>query len=59
MKVSNEIIDNLIGHELADIELIEGKRLQKGILLQPQPSNDPNDLLVSSSSNPSYEYSIY
>jgi hypothetical protein len=24
-KVSNEIIDNLIGHELADIELIEGK----------------------------------
>jgi hypothetical protein len=25
VKVSNEIIDNLIGHELADIELIEGK----------------------------------
>jgi hypothetical protein len=33
--------------ELSDIELIEGKRSKKGLLLRPQPSNDPNDPLVS------------
>lgn len=33
--------------ELSDIELTEGKRSKKGILLRPQPSNDPNDPLVS------------
>jgi hypothetical protein len=32
--------------ELSDIELIEGKRSEKGFLLRPQPSNDPNDPLV-------------
>jgi hypothetical protein len=33
--------------ELSDIELTEGKRSKKAILLRPQPSNDPNDPLVS------------
>jgi hypothetical protein len=33
--------------ELSDIELLEGKRSKKGFLLRPQPSNDPNDPLVS------------
>jgi hypothetical protein len=33
--------------ELSDIELVEGKRSKKGFLLRPQPSNDPNDPLVS------------
>jgi hypothetical protein len=33
--------------ELYEIELVEGKRSKKGILLRPQPSNDPNDPLVS------------
>ena len=32
--------------ELSDIELVEGKRSKKGLLLRPQPSNDPNDPLV-------------
>ena len=32
--------------ELNDIELVEGKRSKKGLLLRPQPSNDPNDPLV-------------
>lgn len=32
-------------HELSDIELVEGKRSKKGVLLRPQPSNDPNDPL--------------
>jgi hypothetical protein len=35
--------------ELSDIELVEGKRSKKGLLLRPQPSNDPNDPLVSAS----------
>ena len=34
------------GQELSDIELVEGKRSKKGLLLRPQPSNDPNDPLV-------------
>jgi hypothetical protein len=33
--------------ELSDIELVEGKRSKKGFLLRPQPSNNPNDPLVS------------
>lgn len=33
--------------ELSDIELVEGKRSKKGFLLRPEPSNDPNDPLVS------------
>lgn len=36
-------------HELYEIELVEGKRSKKGILLRPQPSNDPNDPLVGAS----------
>ena len=32
--------------ELSDIELVEGKRSKKGVLLRPQPSNDPNDPLL-------------
>ena len=32
--------------ELSDIELVEGKRSKKGLLLRPQPSNDPNDPLA-------------
>ncbi|PMD14114.1 MFS general substrate transporter [Hyaloscypha hepaticicola] len=32
-------------HELYEIELVEGKRSKKGILLRPQPSNVPNDPL--------------
>jgi hypothetical protein len=35
--------------ELSDIELVEGKRSKKGLLLRPQPSNDPNDPLVDAS----------
>jgi hypothetical protein len=35
--------------ELSEIELVDGKRSEKGILLRPQPSNDPNDPLVGSS----------
>lgn len=35
-------------HELSDIEVVDGKRSRKGFLLRPQPSNDPNDPLVSS-----------
>jgi hypothetical protein len=35
--------------ELSDIELVEGKRSKKGLLLRPQPSNDPNDPLVGAS----------
>ncbi len=54
MKVSNEESNNSISHEPVDIELVEGKRSEKGILLRPQPSNDPNDPLVSTSSNPSF-----
>jgi hypothetical protein len=44
-------------HEFADIELVEGKQSKKGILLRPQPSNDPNDPLVSASSEASCQYS--
>jgi hypothetical protein len=33
--------------ELSDIELVEGTRSRKGFLLRPQPSNGPNDPLVS------------
>jgi hypothetical protein len=54
LNVSNEESNNSINHELADIELVEGKRSEKGILLRPQPSNDPNDPLVSTSSKPSF-----
>jgi len=32
--------------ELSEIELVDGKRSKKGILLRPQPSNDPNDPFV-------------
>ena len=32
--------------ELTDIELVDGKRSKEGLLLRPQPSNDPNDPLV-------------
>lgn len=35
--------------ELSDIELVEGKRSKKGLLLRPQPSNNPNDPLVCAS----------
>jgi hypothetical protein len=35
------------GEELSDIELVEGTRSKKGFLLRSQPSNDPNDPLVS------------
>jgi hypothetical protein len=35
--------------ELYEIELVEGKRSKKGLLLRPQPSNDPNDPLVGTS----------
>jgi hypothetical protein len=38
-----------IVQELSDIELVEGKRSKKGLLLRPQPSNDPNDPLVGAS----------
>jgi hypothetical protein len=55
VKVSNEETHHPTGHELADIELVEGKRSKKGILLRPQPSNDPNDPLVSPLSNPGYQ----
>lgn len=47
--VSNEETSNPTSHELEDIELVEGKRSKKGILLRPQPSNDPNDPLVGTS----------
>lgn len=33
--------------EVPDSELTEGKLNKKGDLLRPQPSNDPNDPLVS------------
>jgi hypothetical protein len=58
VEVSSQAIGNPAGHELADIELVEGKRSKKGILLRPQPSNDPNDPLVRTSSNLSYQYRI-
>jgi hypothetical protein len=35
--------------ELSDVELVEGKRSKKGLLLRPQPSNDPNDPLAGAS----------
>ncbi len=35
--------------ELSEIELVDGKRSKKGVLLRPQPSNDPNDPLVGAS----------
>jgi hypothetical protein len=35
--------------ELSEIELVDGKRSKKGILLRPQPSKDPNDPLVGAS----------
>jgi hypothetical protein len=43
------------GQELAEIELVEGKRSKKGLLLRPQPSNDPNDPLVCISCTPGNE----
>jgi hypothetical protein len=46
------MLEEKLGHELLDIELMEGKRSKKGLLLRPQPSNDPNDPLVGASSTP-------
>jgi hypothetical protein len=54
VEVSLAAINHRAGHELADIELVEGKRSKKGILLRPQPSNDPNDPLVRTRSNPRF-----
>lgn len=55
MIVSNGQAGHGSAHELADIELVEGKRSKKGILLRPQPTNDPNDPLVSRLSKRGYQ----
>lgn len=45
-KIEQEEVRGYGKQELSDIELVEGKRSKKGLLLRPQPSNDPNDPLV-------------
>lgn len=37
------------GAELADQNIVEGKKSSKGVVLRPQPTNDPNEPLVSCS----------
>ncbi|KUJ11873.1 putative polyamine transporter [Mollisia scopiformis] len=43
----NEVISTIEKppREPTDFEIVEGKRSKKGLLLRPQPSNDPNDPL--------------
>ena len=43
--IDNQEVQGYRKQELSDIELVEGKRSKKGLLLRPQPSNDPNDPL--------------
>lgn len=40
-----EKIDHL-HHEFADEDIVAGKTSKSGIVLRPQPTNDPNDPLV-------------
>lgn len=33
--------------ELAEFDIVQGKVSKKGVVLRPQPTNDPNEPLVS------------